>query len=159
MQVREAETKDNKQLEKLIKKSLESFELDREGTAYFDPQLSQLAEYYQSLEHAKYWVVIENEEVVGGIGIAPLDEEHGICELQKFYVRDDMQGRGLGRKLIEVALCFAKEHYRKCYLETRHELQVANVLYEKAGFIALSKPLEGSEHSAMDRWYLKNLID
>ena len=58
---------------------------------------------------------------------------------------------------METALSFASNHYEKCYLETMHELKTACILYEKFGFTLLSEPLPGSEHSAMDAWFLKDL--
>lgn len=157
MLIRELEEKDNYQIEKLVKESLESFGLNREGTAYYDPELPRLSKYYSSIQDASYWVACEGEEVIGGIGIAPFVNEKGICELQKFYVRHDQQGKGVGRDLLDTALEFAKPKYNQCYLETRHELVQANKLYERNGFSLLSSPIEGSEHSFMDRWYIIDL--
>lgn len=158
MQIREIEEKDNPKLEKIIKKSLESFGLNIPGTAYFDPQLSNLAQFYQLQSNAKYWVVVnEHHDVVGGVGIAPFGQRPGICELQKLYITPEAQGMGLSRKLMKVALDFAKLHYTSCYLETMKKLQVANLLYIKLGFQQLESPLDGSEHSTMDAWYIKKL--
>lgn len=158
MFIREIQAKDNAKLEKIIKQSLESFQLDIPGTAYFDPQLANLAEFYQRENKAKYWVVVNHEdEVLGGVGIAPFNAEKEICELQKLYIAPVAQGLGLSKKLMETALNFAKEHYTHCYLETSTKLKVANLLYQKLGFELLEKPLEGSDHSAMDAWYIKKL--
>lgn len=157
--IREITEADNLSIKNIIQQSLESFQLDIPGTAYFDPQLDELHAYYGNLPHAKYWVVEMDGKVVGGIGIAPFDEERKICELQKFYVHKEAQGLGLGRKLMETALDFAKKYYSQCYLETHHKLEVAAKIYEKYGFELLSEPIPGSEHSAMDRWYIKKLDD
>ncbi|MCM3588251.1 GNAT family N-acetyltransferase [Mesobacillus maritimus] len=158
MRIREIEEKDNKAMEQIIKRSLESFGLDIPGTAYFDPQLSSLYQFYKQETNAKYWVIVnEKDEVVGGVGIAPFGEKEGICELQKLYITPEAQGLGLSRELMNVALNFAKNHYTHCYLETLTKLQVANLLYSKLGFRALEKPLAGSEHGAMDAWYIKEL--
>jgi putative acetyltransferase len=46
MRVREIEERDNQTMEQIIKRSLESFNLDIPGTAYFDPQLSNLSQFY-----------------------------------------------------------------------------------------------------------------
>ena len=72
MQIREIKEKDNKEIEQIIKRSLESFDLDIQGTAYFDPQLARLAQFYMQQSNANYWVVVnEHDEVAGGVGIAP----------------------------------------------------------------------------------------
>jgi putative acetyltransferase len=158
MRIREIEERDNQTMEQIIKRSLESFNFDILGTAYFDPQLSNLAQFYKEQSHAKYWVAVnEQDEVVGGVGIAPYDQKNGICELQKLYITPKAQGMGLSKELMKVALEFAKEHYTYCYLETMEKLQTANLLYSKLDFRLLDKPIEGSEHNVMDAWYLKEL--
>ncbi|WP_339146790.1 MULTISPECIES: GNAT family N-acetyltransferase [unclassified Sutcliffiella] len=157
MIIREMKKEDNAIVKKIIQNSLESLSLAIPGTAYYDPQLNELHQYYTNLDYAKYWVVEVREEVVGGIGIAPFNKDDKICELQKLYVRTNVQGLGIGKLLMETALSFASEHYNKCYLETTKELKTACLLYEKFGFTLLQEPLPGSEHSAMDAWYLKQL--
>jgi len=158
MEIREIKEKDNKAMEQIIKRSLESFGLDIPGTAYFDPQLGSLAEFYQEQSNANYWVAVnEKNKVIGGVGIGPFGKKAGIGELQKLYVTPEAQGRGLAKKLMNVALKFAKVHYTYCYLETTHKLRVANRLYSKLGFKELDEPLDGSEHGAMDKWYIKEL--
>jgi putative acetyltransferase len=158
MKIREIEERDNQPMEQIIKRSLESFNLNIPGTAYFDPQLSTLAQFYRDTPNAKYWVV-ENEqaEVVGGVGIAPFGHETGICELQKLYIKPEAQGLGMSKELMKVALDFAKDNYSHCYLETLKKLEIANLLYIKLSFQQLERPLDGSEHSAMDAWYIKEL--
>lgn len=158
MQIRAIEEKDNQTIERIIRRSLESFNLNIPGTAYFDPQLSNLAQYYKEQPNSKYWVVVnEQNEVVGGVGIAPFGQKPGICELQKLYITPEAQGMGLSSDLMKVALDFAKEYYTHCYLETLKKLQAANLLYIKLGFQQLEKPLDGSEHNATDAWFIKEL--
>jgi|SRR5690625_3491528 len=158
MYIREIEEKDNKTIEQIIKQSLESFHLNIPGTAYFDPHLSNLTQFYQQQPNAKYWVLANRQdEVVGGVGIAPFGQNTGICELQKLYISPEAQGMGLSKELMKVALNFARKHYTYCYLETVKKLQTANLLYMKLGFKQLEKPLDDSEYNAMDTWYIKKL--
>lgn len=157
MIIREIKREDNQQIKKLIQTSLESLNLDIEGTAYFDPQLNDLYYFYNSLTNAKYWIVEINNRVVGGIGIAPFNEEEEICELQKLYLAPETQGLGIAKKLMSTAIAFANIHYKKCYLETASDLTAACCLYEKFGFKLLDSPINGSEHTAMNTWYLKYL--
>ncbi len=157
MIIREIKKEDNAKVKEIIQDSLKSLGLAIPGSAYFDPQLTDLHHYYTNLKYANYWVIEMEGEVVGGIGIAPFNEHSKVCELQKLYLSPKAQGLGLSKKLMDTALSFAAEHYDKCYLETMHELKTACILYEKFGFILLREPLPGSEHSAMDAWYLKNL--
>lgn len=157
MIIRELKKEDNAKVKKIIQDSLKSLGLAIPGTAYFDPQLNDLHQYYNHLKNANYWVVEMEGEIVGGIGIAPFNEHDKVCELQKLYLTPETQGLGFGKKLMETALSFASKHYEKCYLETVHELKAACILYGKFGFTLLQEPLSGSDHSAMDAWYLKDL--
>ncbi|WP_138417532.1 GNAT family N-acetyltransferase [Aquibacillus sediminis] len=158
MQIREIEEKDNQKIENIIKRSLESFELNIPGTAYYDPELSRLTQFYKQQFNAKYWVVVnEQEEVVGGVGIAPFAGKKDVCELQKLYIAPKAQNKGLSKKLMKVALDYAKQYYSYCYLETLKKLQVANILYIKLGFQQLHQGLDGSEHNSCDAWYIKKL--
>lgn len=159
MHVRPIEPKDNEAIERIIKESLESVGLDMPGTAYTDPQLGDLAGFYSQLEGGRYWVAVDaDSRVLGGVGIGPFGEEPGVCELQKLYVAREARGRGLSRELMVAALEFAGQHYDRCYLETSTKLAVANQLYAKLGFRKLTEPLAGSEHGAMDAWYMKELV-
>ncbi|GEQ50318.1 GNAT family N-acetyltransferase [Tetragenococcus koreensis] len=157
MTIRNLQETDNKQLAQLIKTSLASVNLDKPGTAYFDPQLAHLSFFYEQLPHARYWVIDYQDKIIGGVGIAPLEEISKVCELQKLYVDSNFQGQGLSKKLMEVALDCAAKHYEGCYLETHTTLTNAWHLYEKYGFDRLNQPLIDSEHSAMDLWYYKRL--
>ena len=159
MQIREIKETDNKIVEQIIKQSLESYGLNIPGTAYYDPQLGHLSAFYQQQPNAMYWVLVnENDEAVGGVGIAPFGNRLDICELQKLYISPEAQGLGYSRKLMNTALAFAKKHYSYCYLETMNKLEIANLLYSKLGFKQLDTPLDGSEHGTMDTWYIKKLM-
>lgn len=155
--IREIRAEDNQVLQTIIQTSLKSFDLAIPGTAYFDPQLANLTGYYQQLSKGKYWVLEENDHIFGGCGIGPFDEEKGICELQKIYLIPECRGKGLTKLLMEKALTYAEEHYNFCYLETMKRMEKANKLYQSFGFQPLEEPLKGSEHSAMECWYLKQL--
>jgi len=160
MRIREIKEKDNPIIEQIIKHSLESFGLNIPGTAYFDPHLGRLSQFYERQANATYWVAVnDQDETVGGVGIGPFGQRTSVCELQKLYVAPKAQGMGLAKELMKTALDFAKEHYTHCYLETFEKLEAANRLYDKLGFQQLEKPLEGSEHSACNTWYLKKLSD
>ncbi len=155
MDIREIKEKDDKQIENIIKNSLESVQLDLPGTAYFDPYLGQLSKYYQDQLNAKYWVAVnQQDEAIGGVGIGPFGGQQEVGELQKLYLAPEAQGKGRAKQLMKTALEFAKEHYTCCYLETFDALYAANQLYLKFGFKQLQNPLPGSKHNACDSWYM-----
>jgi molybdate transport system substrate-binding protein len=60
----------------------------------------------------------------------------GRLELRKMYVRRDARGQGLGRRLLDRALAWARARgYPRVELETASVLKEAIALYEKAGFV------------------------
>lgn len=156
--IRPIEKKDNQKIQKIIQDILEKYGLDLPGTAYFDPQLGELYDYYQKIPNGEYWVLIKENEVIGGVGIGSFGAYEEVAELQKYYIKEAYQGEGYGRLLYEQALHFTKEQgYSKLYLETSDLLGDANKIYQHLGFKALSAPLSGSEHELMNRWFIKSI--
>lgn len=158
IEIRPISAADNAGIYKLIQGILESYELDKPGTAYYDPYLSELYEYYQNIPNGAYWVLAYNGKVYGGIGIGPFGDYKDVAEVQKYYISKELQGQGYGRKLYEMAEKFAKEQgFKKLYIETSDILGTANNVYNRFGFKALEKPLDGSEHDLMNIWLLKDI--
>lgn len=149
---------DNEEIYKIIRKSLKNYQLNKPGTAYYDPYLSQLYEFYQKEKHGEYWILKVNQEITGGIGIGSFGEYPEVAELQKYYIKSEFQGLGLGRLLLEKAITFAQtEDYQSIYIETVDTLEKANQIYKKFGFVPLEKALDGSEHPLMNRWFILEL--
>ena len=106
-------------------------------------------------EGNKYWVAEEDGKVVGGVGIGRMNSN--ICELQKMYCIREIRGKGVAHKLIEIALDYAKNYYKKCYLETLENMIEAQKFYEKHGFKRVYEPVVETEHFACDVRYIKDL--
>ncbi|MCL2114359.1 MAG: GNAT family N-acetyltransferase [Streptococcaceae bacterium] len=156
MKIRPIQSQDDEQLYQLIRKILKSERLDLPGTAYYDSNLGHLEEFYRKSAHAAYFVIAdENNHIFGGVGVAPFIGE--ICELQKLYISTEIRQQGWSKKLMDTALSFAQKYYKQIYLESHTSLETALKLYDKYHFEALERPLEGSEHSLMNVWLLKNL--
>ena len=153
--IREIQAKDNGVIELIIRNCLIEFNGNREGTVWSDPELRRLSEFYNS-DNKKYWIA-ESDRVVGGVGIAPLNGIHGVCELQKMYCIPEVRGTGVSHKLIEIALAHAKKYFDRCYLETFGNMIAAQKFYEKYGFARIDKPLGNTGHYACDVMYIKNL--
>ncbi len=155
--IREIESKDNKQIENVIRTCLIEFGANHEGTAWTDPDLGRFSEIYNT-EGNKYWVA-ENKEgkIIGGVGIGNLEGTNEICELQKMYCLQEIRGTGVAHKLIKTALNYAKKYYNKCYLETLDNMIAAQKFYEKYGFVRIDKPVVKTEHFACDVRYIKEL--
>ena len=156
MIIRPLKAADNAAIEHVIRECLIEFGGNREGLAWADESLSHLSDYYNQ-EGRAYWVIEKEGDVVGGCGIAPFAEQADVCELQKMYLLPSIRGTGIAAELLDIALRFAENHYRQCYIETLSNMHAANRFYLKQGFRQLASPLEGSEHFACDVWYIKDL--
>lgn len=156
--IREIEQKDNAQLALVVRNVILEMGAPTVGTAYEDKATDQLFETYQK-EKAIYFVLEYQNKIVGGAGIAQLDNFEGnVCELQKMYFLPEARGKGLGSKMIAICLEKAKEFgFVGCYLETLPYMTDAVKLYKKNGFQNLEKPMGNTCHYSCDVWMIKDL--
>ena len=156
--VRKIESRDNSEIEHIIKAIFPEFNMPIVGTAFGDKETPQMFESYQG-EKEVYFVVEELGRVVGGGGIKPLkDFEDDVCELQKMYLTPKARGKGYGKLLFTKCLEEAKIlGYKKCYLESASQLKTAIQIYEKSGFQHLDKPLGNTGHYSCGVWMIKDL--
>ncbi len=77
-------------------------------------------------------------EAVGTVGLVP-GHGPGVLELIKMSARSDIQGRGIGRALMEAAIAKSRDMgATKIWLETNTILDAALALYRKSGFRELT---------------------
>lgn len=156
--IREITPTDNAQLARVIRSVLLEMGAPKVGTAYEDTATDKMFETYQKSK-AFYFVVEHQNKVVGGGGIAQLDNYEGnVCELQKMYFLPIARGKGLGAKLITTCLEKAKGlGFEKCYLETLPYMESAVKLYKKNGFTNLDKPMGNTCHYSCNVWMIKEI--
>lgn len=158
--IRKIKPEDNPIIAHIIRTVMPQFGADGDGFAIKDAEVDTMYEAY-SQPRSIYFVVEHNGVVIGGGGIAPLQggDEH-TCELKKMYFLEEGRGKGIGQALLnrclEAATLFG---YKTCYLETLEKMGAARKLYEKNGFIRLTKPMGNTGHYGCDRYYAKPLND
>lgn len=77
-------------------------------------------------------------EPAAACGVKPF--KPGICELKRLYCRPGGRGHGLGLKLTQNAIRFAKAAgYTQMYLDTDRGLTFANKIYEDLGFTDIER--------------------
>lgn len=156
--IREIEAQDNPKIAAAIREVLIEFGVPKVGTAYADKILDTLYEAYQK-ERATYFILLNGDEILGGAGVAQLDNYEGnVCELQKMYFKSEARGKGLGKKMMELCLSKAREYgFEQCYLETLPYMEDARKLYRKVGFKDLDAPMGDTGHYSCNLWMLKDL--
>ena len=156
--IRRIEEKDNYDLAIVVRTTLTEFSANKPGTVFFDPTTDELYSLFQKTGSV-YYVALRNNKVVGGGGIYPTDGlPADTCELVKMYLLPQARGIGLGKKLIDKCLDFAKEAgYKNVYLETMPELKNALKVYEKMGFHYLEKPMGNSGHFGCELWMMTEI--
>lgn len=158
--IRPIQSQDNAQIAKIIREVSAEFGLAAEsGFAVGDSILDNLYEVYQQ-RNAAYWVIVdEQDQVFGGGGIAPLEGDQSILEIQKMYFLPIIRRYGFAKQILNLAFDFAHEqNFKRIYLETTPSLWQAVKLYEKSGFEHLDHPEGNTGHSAAcEIWMLKTL--
>lgn len=157
--VRRIEEKDNAAIARIIRKTLEEFGANHPGTVYYDDTTDALYGVFSETPRSVYFVAEQKGEVVGGGGIFPSPGlPYDTCELVKMYLLPQVRGLGLGKKIIQQCIAFAKEAgYKNIYIETMPELQQAMKTYEKFGFEYLKAPMGNTGHTGCSLWMLLRL--
>lgn len=156
--IREIEPRDNEQMAQVVRDVIIEMGAPKTGTAYEDKALDDMHGTYEKSK-AVYYVVEHKNKVVGGGGIAQLDNFEGnTCELQKMYFLPIARGKGLGSEMIELCLNKAKGFgFEQCYLETLPYMKAAQKLYKKNGFMQIEGPMGNTCHYSCDVWMIKKL--
>lgn len=106
--------------------------------SYFESKVARdMADFTDRYDEARdgLWTVIENGRIQGAIAIDGLDADTLGAHLRWFIVGEDLQGQGLGNRLMDLAMRFCRDKdYNRIYLWTFAGLNAARHLYEKAGF-------------------------
>jgi GNAT superfamily N-acetyltransferase len=93
-----------------------------------DPDLADPAAIYEAV-----WVALLDNAVVGSVALRRLSRRQ--VELKRMYLRPHVRGRGAGRRLLETALAWAREHrIETISLDTTERMEAARHLYEAYGF-------------------------
>ncbi|PKL75189.1 MAG: MarR family transcriptional regulator [Candidatus Melainabacteria bacterium HGW-Melainabacteria-1] len=156
--IRPIQPEDAPGVARVIRQVMPEFGARGPGFALSDAEVDDMYRAY-SQPGTAYFVIRAGHRVLGGGGIAPLDQgDSNTCELRKMYFLPELRGLGLGQQLIQLCLqAAASKGYRRVYLETLQSMRQARALYAKNGFQALEQPLGDTGHFSCDAWYLKDL--
>lgn len=143
---------------KIIKAVGEEFGAVGEGFGPSDEEVLAMSQHYHPQKQSLYLVAQWQGKIVGGCGIAPFNGSIETCELKKLFLLPDGRGHGIGKKLSQACLDFAKQQgYTQCYLDTLSGMTSAINLYQALGFAHLHGPMAETIHNGCDVWMLKSL--
>ncbi len=108
------------------------FNLDHTFEGHVAAGLGEFAKQYDPKKDL--WVVAENEgRIIGSIAINGLPDQ--TAQLRWFLLDPSARGAGLGKKMLNEALEFCRQHkFKSVCLWTISELKAAAHLYREAGF-------------------------
>lgn len=156
--IRQIDPKHDAKVCEIIKSVGKEYGAIGEGFGTSDLEVIAMSRHYNDNSASRYFVAMIEGTIVGGAGIAGFNGSHTICELRKLFLLPESRGLGIGKKLTEDCLTYAKNKgYESCYLDTLATMKSAIALYEKLGFEYLDKPLVGTIHNGCDVWMLKAL--
>lgn len=97
-----------------------------------------------------FLVITDEERVIGTGAIRKIDEE--ACELKRFWLLFEYHGQGLGYRLMQELLRFARQKgYRRIRLETdRDEQSRAYHFYKRLGFYDIPRYGDNEDDVAME---------
>ncbi len=120
----------------------------------FDQEMASLPGAYAEPQGRLFFAEVDGQ-AAGCVGVRPLPESDGVCEMKRLYVAPEQRGHGVGAALALVAIKAAKEiGYRKLMIDTLPNMRMAVKLYRELGFTEApayyQTPIEGTMFLALD---------
>ena len=82
----------------------------------------------------------QKQKILGTTAVRNLKQFESTCELKRMYVLRDFRQLGLGQKLLDIAINFAKGVvYSRIVLDSSKALHAARALYLKSGFVDIPR--------------------
>ena len=152
--VRRMKLADNPMIANIIRTVMPEFGASGPGFAIHDPEVADMFGSY-TRPRCAYFVCVMEGSVLGGAGIAPLENgPDEVCELKKMYFLPEARGTGMGQSVLTSCLTEARNlGFRYCYLETFNTMVRAMKFYERNHFRRIPGPMGNTGHFACDTFY------
>ena len=136
----------------VVRDVLAEFGLEFGKGSATDDELHHLPASYTDRGGA-FWVARDDGKLLGTCGMFPLSST--MIELRKMYLVPGARGLGIGKRLLDVAIEFARSRRAThVVLDTIHEMTRAIAFYEANGFVRDDAYIRGARCS---RGYVRTL--
>jgi carbonic anhydrase len=120
----------------------------------FDQEMASLPGTYVAPQGRLFFAEVDGRPA-GCVGVRPLPDSDGVCEMKRLYVDPAERGHGIGAALALAAIKAAKEiGFRKLIIDTLPNMRMAVKLYRELGFTEAPNyyqtPIEGTMFLALD---------
>jgi len=114
----------------------------------FDQEMASLPGAYATPQGRLFLADVDGR-AAGCVGVRPLPDSEGVCEMKRLYVDPEFRGMGVGRELALAAINAAKAiGYRRLLIDTLPSMRMAVKLYRELGFTEApayyKTPVEGT---------------
>jgi len=87
-----------------------------------------------------FWLLKEEQNVIGTIGLKGIDSENRIGEIKRFFVLPEYQDKGYGKSMMSQIIEFAKQAgFIKLRLDTEKQSYKAISVFRSFGFYEIPK--------------------
>lgn len=122
----------------------------------FDTELATLPGVYAA-PRGQMLLAVNESQVLACCGVLPLDavDYSNACEMRRLYVRPRFRGMGMGRRVVEAQMDFARMQGYSCMLlDALSSMEAARALYEDLGFEEIPpyyfNPMAGAHYLKAD---------
>jgi len=137
IEIREYSEEYKDQIKNVVGKTLADISvIDRKSLPIDDEDLDKIKEIYSG--KGRFWIALNNNNVVGTVALRDMGNQ--IAKLNRMFVLIEYHGSGVGQKLFDHAVNFAKKQgFTKMILNTHELMYRAHRFYEKNNFIRKDK--------------------
>lgn len=112
---------------------LDVYENELGFKGYERPDIYNISETYQKSSNNNFWVAVNEDGLVGTAGL--LGKTEDLAYLKRMVIKNKYRKQGLGKKLLQTAIKFAKDHnYKTIYAGTVAKNPNAIAFYKHNGF-------------------------
>jgi putative acetyltransferase len=125
-----------------------------ESMAYYDSKgvLDDMDDIQKEYFDARgiFLVMVDGDRIIGTGAVKKLDAD--ICELKRLWFLKEYRGKGLGYRMIQELLAFARRQgYQRMRLETDSDAQSqAMKFYERLGFYEIPRYSQHEDETALE---------